>query len=284
MSVADVVSKDILDVRRAKIIWAVAGLYTLVTAAFVYWGTEAQPPDGWSGVYMALWNFAFVGALFVPAIALVAAYLAVAGERESGSIKYLLSTPIRRRDVVLGKYVSRAAVVAVSLIVAFVVAAALALVWFDEFPADVFVGLSLLTIVFALAYVAIAITVSATTASRSRAMGGALAVYFVTNLLILFGQLSILGALQYALNDLLGLGVGDQPIQFVGLLISPTQAYLASTTLAFPDDLVAAMPNAGDPADLVWYLQPETALAILLAWTVVPLALGVRQFERADLG
>ncbi|AGB16916.1 hypothetical protein Halru_2331 [Halovivax ruber XH-70] len=284
MSVADVVSKDILDVRRAKIIWAVAGLYTLVTAVFVYWGTEARPPEGWSGVYMALWNFAFVGALFVPAIALVAAYLAIAGERESGSIKYLLSTPIRRRDVVLGKYVSRGAVVAVSLIVAFVVAAVLSLLWFDEFPAGVFVGLSVLTIVFALAYVAIAITVSAMTASRSRAMGGALAVYFVTNLLILFGQLSILGALQYVLNDLLGLGVGDEPIQFVGMVLSPTQAYLASTTLAFPNDLVAAMPTAGDPADLVWYLQPETALAILLAWTVLPLALGIWRFERADLG
>ncbi|ELZ08214.1 ABC-2 type transporter [Halovivax asiaticus JCM 14624] len=283
MSVADVVSKDILDVRRAKIIWAVAGLYTLVTAVFVYWGTQARPPEGWSGVYMALWNFVFVGAMFVPAIALVGAYLAIAGERESGSIKYLLSTPIQRRDVVLGKYVSRATVVAASLVVAFVVAAILSLVWFSEFPAGVFVGLALLTIAFALAYVAVAITISAATATRSRAMGGVLGFYFVTNLLILFGQLSILGALEYVLNELLGLGVGDDPIQLVGMLVSPTHTYLNTTLLAFPDGFEEAMLG-GQTTATAWYVEPEAALVILLAWTVVPLALGVWRFERADLG
>jgi hypothetical protein len=53
---------------------------------------------------MVIWGLAGVGgALLIPLAALVAAYLSIAGERESGSIKFALSLPISRGDLVLGK-------------------------------------------------------------------------------------------------------------------------------------------------------------------------------------
>ena len=67
------------------------------------------------------------------------------------------------------------------------------------------------------------------------------------------------------------------------MVSSPTYAYIESVTMVSPDtflEQMSAETSAGSP----WYLQPEVALVFLLAWMLVPFALGIRGFERADLG
>ena len=282
MSAIGVMQKDILDVRRTKIVWFVGILFTLITALFFYQIHSFGGMDGFADVTLALWNLVFVGAMFIPAIALVAAYLSIAGERESGSIKFLLSTPINRRELVLGKFLSRTAVVTTSLLFAFVVSAILSLVWFSDLMVGTFLAVAALTTLYALAYVAVAIAISASTASRSRAMGGALGFYFVTNLLVIFGDLSIRGLLRYVLNELLDLGVGQDPLTFMTMVISPTQSYLTTTLLAFPEDFLAT--NGLDPETMSWYVQGEVGLALLVAWLVVPLLIGIWRFDKANIG
>ncbi len=282
MTVRSVVHKDFLDARRSKIVWFVGGHYALLTVLFflqVWVSDSGSHPE----VLEALWNMVFVGAVFIPAIALVAAYLAIAGERESGSIKHLLSTPISRRDVVVGKYLSRTMIVGASLLLGFVLAAVLSALLFDSLMAGVFVRIAALTTIYALAYVAVAIGISAATASRSRAMAGAIGFYFVTNLMTVFDRVSALAAIEYVLNDLLGLGVGDDPIQFLGMLTNPTQAYFVSTIGAFPAEMTAAMELPAAES-LSWYLQPEVGFLLLCVWLVGPILFGIYRFERADIG
>lgn len=281
MSVRAVVSKDFLDARRAKIVWFVGIHYTLLIVLF-FLQVRLGGAEGTPDLLVALWNMVFVGAVFVPAIALVAAYLSIAGERESGSIKHLLSTPVRRRDVVLGKYISRAGIVAASLVSGFAVAAVLAVPWFDSLHAAVFVRIAALTTIYALAYVAVAIGISAVTASRSRAMAGALGFYLMTNLVTLNDDISGLAGIDYVLNTVLGLGIGEDPIQFVGMLTNPTRAYLVASIGAFPDELTEMMDLPATD-DLSWYVQPEIAVVILGLWLLLPVLVGVRQFEGADI-
>lgn len=282
MSVRTVIHKDFLDACRAKIVWFVGVHYTLLVGLF-FLHVRLGNTQGPTGPLTALWNMVFVGAVFVPAIALVATYLAVAGERESGSIKYLLSTPISRRDVVLGKYVSRASLVALSLVTGFLVAAALSTLWFGSVRAAAFVHVAALTTLYALAYVAVAIGISAATDTRSRAMAGALGFYFATNLVTLNEDISGLAGIEYVLNDLLGLGIGAAPIQFLGMVTNPTRAYLVATIGAFPDAMTKSV-DIPTPSELAWYVQPEAAVAVLLAWLGLPVVFGVWQFSRADIG
>lgn len=282
MSVATVVRKDVRDARRARVVRLVGGSYVLLVALF-FLQTRLGTVPGPATALHALWNLAFVGAVFVPAVALVAAYLSIAGERESGSVKHLLSTPVTRRDVVVGKYVARALVVVGSLAVAFAVAAVLAAVWFGAVRPAVFASIAALTALYALAYVAVAIAVSASAASRSRAVIGALGFYFGTNAMTMNEDVSGIAGLRFAANDLLGLDVGEAPLQFVGMVTNPTRAYLVAAIGAFPAELTDAT-EVPVPPDLAWYVGPEVAVAVLLAWLVVPVAVGLRQFERADLG
>ncbi|MFC3957952.1 ABC transporter permease subunit [Halovivax cerinus] len=273
MSTVAVARKDFLDVRRAKIVWFVGVLYALFMTLLVF---VEQSTDSAPSVLDALWNLTAAGAMIIPLIALVTAYLAIAGERESGSIKYVLSIPNSRRDVVLGKFVTRTAVVSASIVVAFVVGILLAILWYPDPQLDIFGQMAALTILYALTYVAVAIGISASTASRSRAMGASIAFFFVTNVLSLFGPLQL--AIDYLANDLLGLEISVNQIVFLQSLISPTTAYVNSTGLVFPDGFNTI------PMELPWFLQGETMLVILVAWLVVPLALGLWRFERADLG
>lgn len=281
MSIRAVVHKDFLDARRAKIVWLVGLHYTLLIVLF-FLQVRFDSAEASSDLLVALWNLVFVGAVFVPAIALVSAYLAIAGERESGSIKHLLSTPVSRRDVVIGKYVSRASIVGASLLLGFTVAAVLALVWFESIRPAVLLGIAVLTTVYALAYVAVAIAISAVTTTRSRAMVGALGFYFMTNLMTLNDDISGIAGLDYVLNDLLGIGIGDDPLQFLGMVTNPTRAYLVSTIGVFPEEMIETM-ELPFPQELPWYVQPKIAGIVLIVWLIAPVVFGIRRFERSDI-
>ncbi|WP_254525261.1 ABC transporter permease subunit [Natrinema caseinilyticum] len=273
MSTLEVAKKDFLDVRRAKMIWFVGGLYAFFLALLFFVGQNNVPnPD----VKNTLWNLTGTGAMIIPLIALVSAYLAIAGERESGSVKFLLSIPNSRRDVVLGKYLTRTTIVTVSILGSFLIGAVLSLLWYPTFEATFFVGIAALTVLYALTYVAVAIGISAATSSRSRAMGGAIGFFFVTNVLNLLGPLRL--AIEYLFNDLAGLDIAANQIRFVQSLISPTVAYVNSTGLVFPDGFRSV------PPDIPWFLEGEVMVVIQLVWLVVPIALGLWTFERAGLG
>ena len=273
MSTLDVAKKDFLDVRRAKIVWFVSSLYLLIAALMFYFGQEGvSEPD----FHNALLGLTGNGAMIITLIALVTAYLAVAGERESGSIKYMLSIPNSRRDVVLGKFLTRSGVVVGSILVGFGIGALLGFLWYPTFDVEMFFGTLALTILFTLTYVSIAIGISAATATRSRAMGGAIGFFFVTNVLVLLGLVN--RALGWILNDLLGADLSRDALRFVESVVSPLVAFFNSLDLVLPEE------SSQMASEVPWYLEGEVMIVILLAWLLVPLVLGIVTFERADLG
>ncbi|WP_121741473.1 ABC transporter permease [Natronorubrum halophilum] len=275
MSTLDVARKDFLDVRRAKIIWFVTGLYLLIAVLMFYFGQNGVENPEFRN---ALGGLTGNGAMIIPLIALITAYLAIAGERESGSIKYMLSIPNSRRDVVLGKFLTRSAVVVGSILVAFGIGTVLGYLWYPSVDVEMLLGTLALTILFTLTYVSIAIGISAATASRSRAMGGTIAYFFVTNVLALFGLLG--NALGWIFNDVLAADLSAGVLSVIEALVSPIIAFMGALDLVFPNTTTQATQAAEDP----WYLEGEVMIVILLAWLVVPLVLGIWRFERADLG
>lgn len=272
MSYLSVAKKDFLDVRRAKMIWFVGGAYTLLIGLLFY-----AENRGSADMTNALQGMIGIGALVIPLIALVAAYLSIAGERESGTIRYHLSLPTSRLEFLLGKFISRAAVVTSAVVFAFGVALLLGFLWFPSLELNNFVRVLMLTTVFALTFVSVAVGVSAMTSSRSRAIGAAIGIYFVTVVFQIVPMIRIRNILEIVLNDILGLSVGADPLFLIQALTSPFMAFALTWGWAFPDE--------GQPFGVeAWYLQPKVTIFILLAWLVVPLVLGYLKLERSDLG
>jgi len=276
MSWLVVARKDFEDAVRSRMLWAITAVFLVFTAGAVYirkavLGDVPGLPD-------AAQFLTEPSSLIIPLTALVVAYLAIAGERESGSIKLLLGLPHTRGDVVLGKLVGRTAVVTAGILVAFAGAAVTMLVLFGDVPVVNLFLLTLVTVFFGLTYVGIAIGASAFTATRSRAMALAITAFFLFQVV---WDLVPLGV-YYAVEGALPTGALPAWFYFVRIL-NPNTAYSQAADFVFSGagPFVPAETLVG--SSVPFYVQNWFGFVLLALWLVVPVALGFWSFRRADI-
>ncbi|MFC7046335.1 ABC transporter permease [Halobacteriaceae archaeon GCM10025711] len=261
-----VARKDFADAVRSRMLWSITAIFTVMIA-----GTVVLPqfiPETEPTAAMGLGIAAEFAGMLVPITALVAAYLAIAGERESGSIKLLLGLPPSRGEVVVGKLVGRAGVVALAVLASFAVAGVATAGLYGSLPVTEFLLVTGLTLFLGVTFVSVAIGISSATSTRSRAMTFAVGVYLVVSLLWdLIPQ-----GLYLALVG--GFPTPPHPEWFLVIQrLSPSSAYSAGVAASLIPEV------ATGPA----YLGLPFTLAVMTAWTLVPLALGYLWFRRADL-
>lgn len=295
MSALAVARKDFRGVRRTKTLWALAGVLTLLAGLFAYvfsaGGGSVAPTAAMLG------NLTLLLGLVVPIVTIVATYLAVVGRRENGELRFLLSMPITRGDVVAGTFLSRLLAVSVCVLVAFAVVVVQAGATSDAVPLVPTLGLVGLTLLYAAVFVALAIGVSAAVVSRARAIAGAVAVYFLTTLAYLLPVANLTDAVRYVHGEILGYAA-DPDLYNAVQYTSPYVAYRKATNLVLPTELAnrpfvdsaRGVEDAGDlngliaDPDLPLYLTDEFSLVVLAGWILVPLLVGYVRFRRADLG
>ena len=287
MSWRAVAEKDFRDAIRSRLLLVLTGLFALFSAGAAYLVTEIDPPGqaaftGEVTTVLLISGLVSATAVFIPIVSIAVAYRSLAGERDSGSLKLLLSLPNSRRDVVLGKFLGRSGVVAVALFVGFAVGIVVTAALADAFsPLEyiVFVGISML---FAFVFIAITVGVSAFTSSTSRAAYGAFGLFVVFQ--FLWGALA--QGIAYAANGFSFEGIEEGEavfnlFQFLTIL-DPTAAYQQGTLW-----VVRQLDESGElqeaTADLPFYLQDWFGFVVMALWIVVPLAVGYARFESSDL-
>jgi ABC-2 type transport system permease protein len=284
MSWLAVAKKDFRDSVRSRLMLVLLVLFALFAAGAGYFVTEIDQPGGpfqsELTTILLITGLVSATAIFIPIVSIAAAYQSLAGERESGSLKLLLSLPNSRLDVVVGKFLGRSAVVAVALLVGFAVGLVTTATLADAFSAGeylVFVGVSLL---FAFVFVAITVGISAFTASTSRAAYGAFGLFVVFQ--FLWGVVA--QGLVYVLNGFSfeEIEEGDTLFNLFEFIqvIDPTQAYQQATLW-----VVRLMADQQEEAagDAAFYLQDWFGFIVLVVWILVPLAVGYYRFDTSDL-
>ncbi|WP_181691513.1 ABC transporter permease [Natronomonas sp. LN261] len=287
MSWQAVAEKDFRDAIRSRLLIVLTLLFTLFSAGAAYLVTEIDPPQqaaltGEVTTVLLISGLVSATAVFIPIVSIAVAYRSLAGERDSGSLKLLLSLPNSRLDVVLGKFVGRSGVVAVALFVGFAVGIVVTASLADAFsPLEyvVFVGISML---FAFVFIAITVGVSAFTSSTSRAAYGAFGLFVVFQFL----WSSLAQGVAYAVNGFSfeGIEEGDAVFELFQLLtiLDPTAAYQQGTLW-----VVRSLDESGELAannsELAFYLQDWFGFIVMALWIVIPLAVGYARFESSDL-
>ncbi|CCQ35421.1 ABC-type transport system permease protein [Natronomonas moolapensis 8.8.11] len=284
MSWRAVAEKDFRDAIRSRLLIVLTLLFTLFSAGAAYLVTEIDPPQqaaftGEVTTVLLIRGLVSATAVFIPIVSIAVAYRSLAGERDSGSLKLLLSLPNSRLDVVLGKFVGRSGVVAVALFVGFAVGIVVTASLADAFsPLEyvVFVGISML---FAFVFIALTVGVSAFTSSTSRAAYGAFGLFVVFQFL----WSSLAQGVAYAVNGFSfeGIEEGDAVFELFQVLtiLDPTAAYRQGTLW-----VVRRLADNGESApDLAFYLQDWFGFIVMALWIVVPLAVGYTRFESSDL-
>lgn len=251
--------------RSSKLLLGLTAL-SILFAAYVY------PVVGSNPITTARFGGFLQGWLttLLPFVGVLLGYGAIVSERESGALRLSLSLPQSRRDVVLGKFVSRAGLLTGTLLVTLAGAGALVVYPFGELALGRFVLFVLLTLVFGAVWSGLGLATSLVVATRRRALVLAFALVF----LFVVVWDAVAAALGVGLN---AAGVVDGelpgPVRFL-VGVEPGHAFgRAVTGLVVPDGAVTGP----------WYLNEWVALALLVMWSVGPLGLAYAVFARRDV-
>lgn len=290
-SVQAIARKDFQDAVRSWMFWGLSLFFFVLLA----------------GITLAIWFFAedpilgsevttavLVGVvsnvtrLIIPIIALILGWKAIAGEWESGSLKVLLSLPHSRVDVVLGKLVGRSLVLSLSLVIGFALAAIVVVATMGSFSITDYGGLLLMSIIYGIAYVSIAVTISSLTRSTTIAGAGVFGVfvlfYVVWN--ALFQAIQMLVFFDYVSGVEVNGFVRPPAWAYFLDAIDPGNAYANVLSLvAAAADIEAATQVQEElfGGSIPFFLQDWFAFVILAFWIVGPLAVALYRFPRVDL-
>ena len=280
MSVATIAWKDLTSVCRSRALWAAVTVLGLGTAVAVY-GYEVYQASPRAAMYQLLGQVTTGLAVLIPIVALVASYLSIASERQSGGIKFLLSAPNTRRDVFLGKLRSRLTLVAGVVCLMFAAATSVAVAKHGVLPAGSVAGLLVVSVVYAAVFVGIAVALSAGIQARSRAIAAAVGSYLALVILYIVPGVGVSDVVRWFHVTMLDLQPNPDLYGAVKYT-SPYVAYQKATNLLLPPDQQARVFGR-EAATLPVYLSDEFSLVVFAAWLTIPLILGYRRFDRADL-
>jgi Cu-processing system permease protein len=204
----------------------------------------------------------------VPLIALILGFDAIVGERERGSLDLLLSMPITRVELLLGKYLGLAAALSLATVVGFGSVG----VWLAfKLPGQTMVhyaGFVLSAVLLGLAFLSLSLLLSVVASDRTRASGGAIALWFF---FVLVFDLLLLGALVVS-----GGQWGGNVFPYL-MLLNPADVFRILNI--FSSDEVRTLYGLATvfPERLA---DPGTLGTVMAAWIVAPLALAAWKFRR----
>ncbi|MFC6905543.1 ABC transporter permease [Halalkalicoccus tibetensis] len=285
MSAIAIAKKDFQDAVRSRGLIALTLIFVLFTVAGAYVGTQISGVLGDEAgdtldLVIALQSPA---SFLVPIIALLIGYGAVAGERESGSLKFLLGLPHTRQDVVLGKVLGRTGVVVVSILIGFAAGMVAIFAFTGSISPVEYLVFTLLTVLLGFVYVCIGVGLSAMTKSTTRAAVGA------------FGLLGLFWLLWSVIAQLLlyltsgsvfpESGYPDWYVTFLSLPPGPAYGSALGAALGESGLAVASTYEAQGLLEggVPLVAQPSFGFVLLAAWAFVPLAIGLLRFDRVDL-
>lgn len=224
---------------------------------------------GYRGYARALAGLAHLGLVVVPLLALFPACTALAGERESGALDYLLAQPITRGQLYTGKWLGVTAAVLASLALAYGLFGSVAVL--RGVRPDLVLALFAAAVLLAVAFVSLGLLISAVSASAHRAISIAVAAWLF---LMALGSLGVMGAFvrwQLPRGVLVAWSLLN-PIEACRLAVIPLLDSDASLLGPVSADLVARIGTPGLVA---------LAVASLTAWSIFAALAGRRLFRTA---
>jgi Cu-processing system permease protein len=262
-----IAAKEFRDRIRNRWLLAVALIFSLFALAIAYFGTAQLGEVGFRSIDVTVASLVSLVIYLVPLIALILGYDAIVGEKERGSLELLLSMPITRFEILLGKYLGLSAALASSTAIGF--GAGLLPLAADLSSRDVYhyAGFVFSAILMGLAFLSISLLVSVLTVDRVRASGVAIALWFF---FVLIFDLLLMGALVLSQGNL------GSAVFAALLMLNPADVFrllniFSSQQVQNMYGLATVMPEG--------LTSPAVLVTILLGWIVVPFFLANWRFK-----
>lgn len=259
--------KEFWDRIRNRWVLVVAAVFTIFALVIAYFGSAQQGTVGFHGIEVTIASLVSLVIYLIPLIALILGYDAIVGERERGSLDLLLSMPITRFELLIGKYLGLSAALAFSTLAGFGAVGVVLSTQLTITSLVHYAGFMLSAILMGMAYLSMAVAISVIAASRTSASGIAIALWFI---FVLVFDLLLMGALVFTG----GKYTGD--IFPYLLFLNPSDIFRVLNIFGYEEikslyGLATVFPES--------LSNPWLLISVMVMWIVAPLAIASWRFK-----
>lgn len=277
-SIFTISKKEFMDNIRNKWIIAMIIIFLLLTILSSYLASgQSGGEETLGGMEDTVVTLLSISTLLIPIIAIMLGYATISGECENGSLSIVLSYPIKRIEVLLGKLFGLGAVLVFSNIIGFGIGGLIIAATVGASEGLSFLLFIFLTSLLGVVYLSLSICISSISKKRVTSIAGGLLIFFWAMIfgMIIFGILLASGT---SLEQFLTPGFEYPDWLFRAVFFSPGDLYQTSVMSGF--DLSQAF---GFTMELPEYMNLGVLVFAQLIWFIIPLILAYRFFEKRDI-
>lgn len=274
-SVAIIAGKEFRDGLRNRWVVATTCLLAALALTLAFLGSAPTGEVRVGALAVTIVSLSSLTIFLIPLIALLLAYDAVVGEVDRGTMALLLTYPVSRWEVMIGKFAGHVAILAVATLIGYGIAGVALEAVNGEGDTDAWQAFAAMigtSVLLGAAFVSIGYLISAAVRDRGTAGGIAIGVWLV---FVLIYDMAILGIL-----------VADQGRILTAerlnllLMLNPADAYRLLNLTGFANvSRFSGMAGIASQANLA----PSVLIATLVAWVLAPLGLATFLFARKQL-
>lgn len=268
-NVLTLIQKELRDAFRNRWFLLYAVAFTALSLALAWFSVSGAGSFGVAGFGRTTAGLINLILLIVPLMGLTLGAMSLAGEREKGTLVYLLAQPISSAELLLGKFVGLALALTAALVIGFGLTGVLIAFAGSGGDFQVYLTLLVLSVLLAIASLSIGFLISAAVKRAATAVGLALFLWLI---LVYFGDLGLMGTavvMQIDVSQLLAIA-----------LVNPLQVFKIAAVLDLRDNLEVLGP-AGIYAfrtygGALWPLL----VGLLLVWVITPFLIATQVFKK----
>jgi Cu-processing system permease protein len=179
----NIARKEFSDGLRNRWLLAISLLFAVLAVGIAWLGAAASGQLGFTSIPATIASLASLATFLMPLIALLLAYDAIVGEDEGGTLMLLLTYPLGRGQILLGKFVGHGLILALAVLIGF----GCAMLAIAVLVKDIEIGLLLWAFgrfmvsstLLGWVFLAMAYVLSSKVSEKSSAAGLALGVWFL---------------------------------------------------------------------------------------------------------
>jgi Cu-processing system permease protein len=273
-TVVIIAAKEIQEGLRNRWVLATTLLLAALALSLTFLGSAPTGNVGAGALDVVVVSLSSLTIFLLPLIALLISHDTVVGEMERGTMILLLSYPVGRHQVILGKFCGHVLILAFATVIGYgAAAAALAVTGASVLAASWYAFASMLgtSILLGAVFVAIGYLISSLARDRGTAAGFSVGIWL---LMVLVFDMGLLGILVIDQGRII-----SAPVLKALLFLNPTDLYRLTNLTGFNVSQFSGMAGLAGTASVGIGLL----LAGLLVWIAAPLGLAAVFFARREL-
>ena len=272
-AVIAIARKEVRDAVAGRWLILYAAVFAVLALGLSYLGQRNLGGLGFENFSRTTASLLNLCLLLAPLVALSLGAGSIAAERDRGHLTYLLSQPISRLELLLGKFAGLVAATSIATIAGFGAGGAVIAIFASSIDASAYVLLLVLVLALTSVMTGIGLLASVVSASRVQALGIVMLVWFFA---VLFFDLLLIGLVSEA-----SLGGGGL---LAALLLNPVEIVRVLAIINLEPDLEVLGPFGSYLLETLGTTGATVLLsAALAAWAVAPIAVAARLFARREV-